>query len=45
MRIKSPVVTLMIGALIAVVVLILSVRANDAAPGPYGAAAPLVVPR
>jgi hypothetical protein len=39
MRIKSPVVTLIVGVLIAAVVLILSVRADHATPRPYGAAA------
>jgi hypothetical protein len=36
MKIRSPIVTLIIGVLIAVVTVVLSVRANDAAtnPGP-----------
>lgn len=38
MKIKSPIVTLIVGVLIAVVIWILSVRANSSAPGPYSAA-------
>jgi hypothetical protein len=45
MKIPSPIVTLLVGALIAVVVVILSVRAHDAASKPYGAAAPAAVLR
>jgi hypothetical protein len=40
MKIKSPMVTLLAGVLVALVTLILSVRANDSkgsTPSPYGA--------
>lgn len=45
MKIKSPIVTLLVGLLIAVVILILSVRAQDATPKPYSATVPAVVLR
>jgi hypothetical protein len=45
MKIQSPIVTLLVGVLIAVVVVILSVRAHDAAHTPNGAAVPAVVAR
>lgn len=37
MKIRSPIVTLLVGVLIAVVVVVLSVRAHHAATGHYGA--------
>lgn len=43
MKIKSPIVTLIIGVLIAVVIWILSVQADGSAPAPYGAVVPAVV--
>ena len=45
MKIKSPIVTLLVGLLVAVVILILSVRASDSTGTPYGAATPAVVLR
>jgi hypothetical protein len=45
MKIQSPIVTLLVGVLIAVVVVILSVRAHDAAQTPNGAAIPVAVAR
>ena len=45
MKIKSPIVTLLVGVLVAVVTLILSVRANGSTRSPYGAAVPAVVLR
>ena len=46
MKIKSPIVTLLVGALIAMIVTILSVRAYEAARSSFsGAAAPTVVAR
>jgi hypothetical protein len=45
MKIQSPIVTLFVGVLIAVVVVILSVRAHDAAQAPNSAAVPVVVAR
>jgi hypothetical protein len=45
MKIKSPIVTLLVGVLVAVVILILSVRANDSTGRPYGAAIPALVLR
>jgi hypothetical protein len=45
MKIKSPIVTLLVGVLIAVVTLILSVRANDSGNEPYGAAVSAVILR
>jgi hypothetical protein len=45
MKIQSPMVTLLVGLLVAVVILILSVRANDSTGRPYGAAIPALVLR
>jgi hypothetical protein len=45
MKIKSPVVTLLVGLLIAVIVLILSINANHTTQSPYGAAAISAVAR
>ena len=46
MKIKSPIVTLLVGVLIAVVVVILSVHAKHTEPAkPYGSAPVAVVPR
>lgn len=41
MKIKSPIVTLLVGVLIAVIVAILSVRAHSVTQHPYGFAAVL----
>lgn len=45
MRIKSPIVTLLVGVLIAAIVTFLSVRAHNTVPKPYSAAAPAGVVR
>ena len=46
MKIRSPIVTLLVGVLIAVVVVILSVHAKHTAPAkPYGSAAVAAVLR
>ena len=45
MKIKSPMVTLLVGVLVGVVILILGMRANDSTGGPYGGAIPAVVLR
>jgi len=45
MKIKSPIVTLLVGVLVAVVILILSVQANDSTGRPYSATIPAVVMR
>ena len=43
MKIKSPIVTLLVGVLIAVVITVLSIRAHNRARGPYGEVAPPAV--
>jgi hypothetical protein len=46
MRIKSPIVTLLVGLLIAVITVVLSVRARHAGPpGEYGAPVRVVTAR
>jgi hypothetical protein len=45
LKIKSPIVTLLVGLLIAVIVAILSVNAKESAPEHYGASALVGVAR